>query len=41
MTLNNFVEAIAAKLAALWPDRKVYIDEIPKDADGQLFVGII
>jgi hypothetical protein len=41
VTLNNFVEAIAAKLAALWPDRKVYIDEIPKDADGQLFVGII
>ena len=41
MTLNNFTEAIAAKLAALWPGRKVYVDEIPKDADGQFFVGII
>lgn len=41
MTLNNFTEAIAAKLAALWPDRKVYVGEIPKDADGQFFVGII
>ena len=41
MTLNNFTEAIAAKLSALWPDRKVYVDEIPKDADGQFFVGII
>lgn len=41
MTLNNFTEAIAAKLSALWPDRKVYVDEIPKGADGQFFVGII
>lgn len=41
MTLNNFVEAIAGKLAAVWPDRKVYVDEIPKDAEGQFFVGII
>ena len=35
MTLNNFIEAIAGKLTAVWPDRKVYVDEIPKDADGQ------
>ena len=41
MTLNNFTEAIAAKLSALWSDRKVYVGEIPKDADGQFFVGII
>lgn len=41
MTLNNFIEAIAGKLAGVWPDRKVYVDEIPKDADGQFFVGII
>ena len=41
MTLNNFIEAIAGKLTAVWPDRKVYVDEIPKDADGQFFVGII
>lgn len=41
MTLNKFTEAVAGKLAALWPDRKVYVDEIPKDADGQFYVGII
>lgn len=41
MTLNNFVEAIAGKLAGLWPDRKVYVNEIPKDAEGNYFIGII
>lgn len=41
MTLNNFLEAVALKLTALWPGRKVYVGEIPKDADGQFFVGII
>lgn len=41
MTLNNFLEAVASKLGTIWPDRKVYVDEIPKDADGQFYVGII
>ena len=41
MTLNNFLEAVAAKLTDIWPDRKVYTDEIPKDSDGQFYVGII
>lgn len=41
MTVNNFIEAIASKLAELWPDRKVFVDKIPKDADGNFFVGII
>lgn len=41
MTLNRFLEAVAAKLTAIWPDRKVHVDELPKDADGQFFVGII
>lgn len=41
MTLNNILEAIAAKLTAIWPDRKVHVDEIPRNADGQFFVGII
>lgn len=41
MTLNNFVEAIAAKLTAIWPERKVYVGEIPQNADGQFYVGII
>lgn len=41
MTLKAFLEAVAAKLTAIWPDRKVYVDEIPKGSDGQFFVGII
>lgn len=41
MTLNNFLEAVAAKLISLWPEKKVYVNEIPKDADGQFFVGTI
>ena len=41
MTLNNFLEAVASKLGTIWPDRKVYVDEIPKGSDGQFYVGII
>ena len=41
ITLNNFIEAVAAKLIAVWPDRHVYVNQIPKDADGNFFVGII
>lgn len=41
MTLNNFLEAIAAVLTALWPDRTVEVDEIPSGADGNFFIGII
>lgn len=41
MTLNKFLEAVASKLVGLWPDRHVYVNEIPKDSDGNLFVGII
>lgn len=41
MTLNNITEAVAGKLLKIWPGREVYGDEIPKDADGQFFVGII
>ena len=41
MTVNNFMEAIASKLTGLWPDRKVFVDGIPKDADGNYFVGSI
>lgn len=41
MTLNDFLEAVAAKLAGIWPGRKVYVGEIPKDSNGQFFVGII
>ena len=41
MTLNNFLEAVAKKLVGLWSDRHVYVDEIPGNADGNFFVGII
>ena len=41
MTLANFLSAIAQKLTGLWPDRLVYTGEIPQNADGQFFVGII
>ena len=41
MTLNNFLEAVAEKLVGLWPDRHVFVNEIPKDSDGNFFVGII
>ena len=41
MTLNNFLEAVAEKLVGLWPDRHVFVNEIPKDSDGNFFVRII
>lgn len=41
MTLNNLIKAVAARLTELWPDRKVLVDRIPRDADGNFFVGII
>lgn len=41
MTLNNFLAAIAKKLREIWPDRNVYVNEIPNSADGQFYVGII
>lgn len=41
MTLNKFLEAVAEKLVGLWPDRHVFVNEIPKDSDGNFFVGII
>lgn len=41
MTLNDFLEAIAGVLTALWPGRTVEVDEIPSGADGNFYVGII
>lgn len=41
MTLNNILEAIASKMVGIWADRHVYVNEIPKDSDGNFFVGII
>ncbi len=41
MTLNNFLESIAMKLVGLWSDRHVFVNEIPKEADGNFFVRVI
>lgn len=40
MTLNNMVQAVAAKLKELWPGRRVYAGEMPRDGDGAFFVGV-
>jgi transcription termination factor NusB len=41
MTVNKILEAIASKLIEIWPDRNVFVDKIPKGADGNFFVGVI
>ena len=41
MTVNKILEAIASKLSEIWPDRNVFVDKIPKGADGNFFVGVI
>lgn len=41
MTLNNFLESIAMKLVGLWSDRHVFVNEIPKDSDGNFFVRVV
>lgn len=41
MTLEHMARAAAQRLRELWPERKVYVDKIPKNADGNLFLGVI
>lgn len=41
MTLNKFLEAFASKLVELWPDRHVYVNEMPANIDGNFYVDII
>ncbi len=41
MTLNNFIESVAEKLVRQWPDRHVFVNEIPKDSDGNFFVRVV
>jgi len=41
MTVNKFLDAIGLKLMALWPGKKVYVDEIPQGADGNFFVQVV
>ena len=38
MTVNEAVQAIANKLAGLWPDKKAYVDEMPNGADGNFCI---
>lgn len=40
MTAEAIINAVADKLAALWPERKVRVDEVPADADGHYFVSL-
>lgn len=40
MTLNDLIQAAAARLKELWPGRKVCTDEIPQKADGAFFVKV-
>lgn len=35
---NSILQAVAAKLEALWPGRKVFVDETAAGADGSFFV---
>ncbi len=41
MTVNKILEAIASRLSEIWPDRNVFVDKIPKGADGNFFVGVV
>lgn len=41
MTLKDMTQAVARRLAGLWPERQVYVDGISKGADGSLFVGVV
>lgn len=41
MTVNDILTAFAVKLTELYPDRLVYVDEIPAGADGNFLVRCI
>lgn len=41
MTLNDFTRAAAARLRELWPERKVCVNNIPREVDGRLYIGLI
>ncbi len=38
MTLNDYIEACAEKLGELAPERHVYTEELPSNADGNFFI---
>ena len=40
VTLNDIIQAVAGALKAVWPSRKVYVDEITQNADGAFYVAL-
>ncbi|WP_028593224.1 phage tail terminator family protein [Paenibacillus assamensis] len=38
MTVNDLIKAIAKRLKSVYPNRLIYVDEIPKQADGHHFI---
>ena len=41
MTQRDVLEAVAEHLRSLWPDKAVYVNEIPQHADGAFFVHVV
>jgi hypothetical protein len=41
VTLEHMIRAAAQRLRELWSDRRVYVDKMPRDADGNFFLGVI
>jgi hypothetical protein len=41
VTLNNFMESVAANILAVYPDKSVFVGEIPAENSGNIFVGLI
>lgn len=40
MTADAVIRGTARKLKELWPGKKVWVDEVPRDADGGFFVAL-
>lgn len=40
ITLNDILQASAERLKAIWPGRKVYVDEVHQNADGAFQVSL-
>lgn len=38
MTASACLRAVADRIRALWPDKKVYVDEVPANIDGNMSV---
>ncbi|KAF5056846.1 hypothetical protein DSECCO2_362940 [anaerobic digester metagenome] len=40
MTLNDLLQAVAAALKEIWPERKAYVNQIPQNADGAFSISL-